>query len=99
MSHFLIMYRPPRPTFPQDITEAETKIVEEHGQYLKRLFDEKKVIVFGRIEDARFGICILDVADEHEAREIMDNDPAVVKYLFTADVMPFRLALLQDPNK
>lgn len=36
---FLVIYRPPRPTFVDDITEEEGRIVGEHFEYLKRLLE------------------------------------------------------------
>ena len=47
----------------------------------------------GRVEDARFGICLLKVESEQQAQEVMKNDPAVLEGVFKAELLPFMLAL------
>lgn len=44
---------PPRPTFVQDMTEAERKAMEEHATYWKDLTDKGIAIVFGLVLDKR----------------------------------------------
>ncbi len=93
MAHYLIMYRPPRDTFTDDATTEEEAVMEKHFDYLKRLESEQKLVLAGRIEDARFGIAIIRADDEDSARTIMEQDPAVAGGVFTGELLPFRLAL------
>jgi hypothetical protein len=44
MSHFLYKLISPRSTFPQDMTEKETKVMQEHLTYWKDLVDRKIVV-------------------------------------------------------
>ncbi len=95
---FVIIYRP-RPTLvqsiiSQNIPEREGKIIGEHGQYLRRLLKSGKVVLVGRTlagnpED--FGIAVLAVKSEAEARSLVENDPAVRTGVFLAELRPFYL--------
>ena len=91
--HYLIMYRPPRDGFAENATPEESAKVMEHFEYLKQLHAKKIVLMAGRTEDARFGIALPKTETEQEAQEILDNDPAVKAKVFTADLLPFSLAL------
>jgi uncharacterized protein YciI len=95
MAHFLVIYRPPRPTFAQDATDGEERVIGEHFVYLKRLLAEGKLLLAGPCEDASMGIAILETADEEEARGILARDPAVTGGVFTGEVKPYRVSLLR----
>jgi len=92
-NHYLIMYRPPRDGFAENATSEETAKVMKHFEYLKQLHVENVVLMAGRIEDARFGIALLETETEQEAQEILDKDPAVKAKVFSAELLPFSLAL------
>jgi len=93
-AHFVIMYYPPRPDFTTNHTQEESDAVGRHFEYLKSLHERKIVLMAGRVEDASFGIALLVVENEKRAREIVENDPAVIAKVFKAELLPFRLALL-----
>lgn len=94
MEHYLIMYRPPRPTFGDDATEAESAIIGRHFEYLSDLHAKGILLLAGRTAGAEFGIGILEVDSESTARALMESDPAVSEKVFTAELYPYRLALL-----
>ena len=91
--HDLIMYRPPRDGFAENATPEESAKVMKHFEYLKQLHVEKVVLMAGRVEDARFGIALLETETRQAAQEIMNNDPAVKAKVFQAELLPFSLAL------
>ena len=76
---FLYKLIPPRPTFVQDMTEAERKAMEEHAIYWKGLIDRGIAIIFELVLDPKgpWGVAIVEVADESDARVLGTNDPAV----------------------
>lgn len=74
-------------------TQEESDAVGSHFNYLKDLYNKGIVQFAGRVEDARFGICLLNVDDKAKAQEIMINDPAVKAKVFSAELLPFGLAL------
>jgi len=50
-SRFLYKLIPPRPTFVQDMTDAERKVKQDHATYWKGLIDDGIAIVFGLVLD------------------------------------------------
>ncbi len=95
MAHFLIFYRPPRPTFLHDATEEENRVIGEHFQYLKSLLAQGKLLIAGPCEDASMGIAVFETRDEAEARSILALDPAVTGGVFRCEVKPYRVSLMR----
>ena len=93
---FLYKLIPPRPTFVQDMTEAERKAIGEHAIYWKGLTDRGIAIVFGLVLDPKgpWGVAIVEIADESDARALGVNDPAVRAGL-TFDVYPMPGAVVR----
>jgi len=86
---FLYKLIPPRPTFVQDMTEAERKAMKEHAIYWKDLTDKGIAIVFGLVLDPNgpWGVAIVEVEDKLEAHDLGTNDPAI-KAGLTFDIYP-----------
>ncbi|MBY8999547.1 MAG: hypothetical protein KGD64_01405 [Candidatus Heimdallarchaeota archaeon] len=84
-----------RPTFINDLTEEEGKIMGNHFQYLKKRYDEKKLIFAGPIlcED-KFGVTIFLASDYDEALYYVNNDPSVKAKLMKPGLHPFRVLLM-----
>jgi uncharacterized protein len=80
MPHFLYKLVPPRPTFPGDMTEAEGAIMQEHFGYWSRLVGERRVVIYGPVMDPKgsYGIAVVEVDDDADARQIAENDPAIM---------------------
>ncbi len=78
MKYFLHKFIPPRPTFAQDMKDAETKVMQEHVAYWKGLIDRGLVIVFGPVADPRgtYGVVILEL-EEADANDLGMNDPTI----------------------
>ena len=49
---------------------------EEHGAWLEARFAEGRVLFADRCYDGPFGLVVLDVGDENEARRLMAEDPS-----------------------
>lgn len=98
MPEFIYILRPTRTDMHKTgPTAAEKEVVGEHFQHLKLLCDMGTVVLAGRTttEDERvFGICLFNAKDLKTAQEIMSGDPAIEKGLMTAELYPFRLAML-----
>ncbi len=79
-------------------TEKEEKIVDRHFTKLQELLQEEKLILAGRtlnMDEKTFGIVILEVESEEEAHAMMINDPAVAEGIMTAELFPYRVALIK----
>src|SRR5215510_10693733 len=70
---------PPRASFAHDMSPAEAKAMQEHAIYWRDWMGKGNVVVFGLVGDpaGAFGIVVLEVTDETEARQLTDNDPAI----------------------
>ncbi|MFC0182305.1 YCII-related domain-containing protein [Pseudarcicella hirudinis] len=76
--HFCLKLIPARPTFAQDMTEAEREIMQKHVVYWKELMDQGLVIVFGPVSDpaGTYGLGIVEVENEELLKSMTENDPA-----------------------
>jgi uncharacterized protein YciI len=95
MAHFLLLYRPPRPTFESDATEEENRVIGDHFRYLKDLLAKGKLLIAGPCEDASMGIAVIECGNEEEARKVVAADPAVVARVFSCEVKPYRVSLMR----
>jgi hypothetical protein len=79
MKYFLYKLLPPRPTFPQDMTEAEGELMQEHINYWKTLVDKRIAVIFGPVADPKgiYGLAIIETEEEAIAQDIRVNDPAI----------------------
>ena len=60
-------------TFAADITEQERALMAQHGDYCQQQFEAGKLLIFGPVmaPGGAFGMGILEVADEAEARHFV----------------------------
>ena len=89
----------PRLREEKNWTEADNAAVGRHFRRLQQLHKEGKVVLAGKtLDDAdegQFGVVILEVSSEQEARRIMEEDDAVRAGIMTARLFPFRVALIR----
>jgi uncharacterized protein len=79
MSHYFMILRPPRPTFPGDMTAEERQLMQQHAQYWRALLEERVSVVFGPVMDPQgaFGVGIFRAEDEAAARSLVLADPVI----------------------
>lgn len=75
--------------------ETNAKHMKEHFTLLQKHAREGKVVVAGPSINGpdTFGIVIVEVESEAEARAMLDSDPAVINKLMKGEVLPFNLAI------
>jgi uncharacterized protein YciI len=87
----------PRLLEEKNWTEQDGQLVGRHFRRLQQLHKEGKVVLAGRTtndaDPSQFGIVILEVGSEEEARRIMESDDAVKGKIMTAQLFPFAVAL------
>lgn len=78
MSLFFYKLVPPRSTFPQDMTDEEKKVMQEHFAYWEDLLQRGIVVVVGPVFDPKgsWGMAVVQVDDEQSAHSLGTNDPA-----------------------
>jgi len=91
--HYYFKLIPPRPTFPGDITDEERALMEKHSAYFQEEFDGGKLLLYGPVmaPDGAFGLGILEVANQDEARRFGEKDPSVRAGLNRFDFYPMRV--------
>ena len=77
-------------------TKEDTAVLERHFARFQEATKSGQLILAGRTSepgDKTFGIAIFEAPDEDAARKFMQEDPAVVGGLMTAELHPFAVAL------
>ena len=92
---FLAELRGTRAGWPDNMTSDEERVMGEHFAYLKDLTAKGKCLMAGPVW-GKFGLVVLKVQSETEAREIMDKEPSVVQKVHTYEIYPMVVALLAD---
>jgi uncharacterized protein YciI len=92
--HFHFKLIPPRPTFAQDASAEELAIMKKHSDYFDEQFRAGKLLLYGLVlaQEGAFGIGILEVENEAEAREFGENDPSVLAGLNRFEIAPMKVS-------
>lgn len=91
-TYFCKLYGP-RPTFPGDMTASEGEAMQRHAAYWRACMARGQVVAFGPVADpaGTYGMLILEVADETQARGLIDHDPVIeakLGFRFEMHLMP-----------
>jgi hypothetical protein len=94
MKAFFCRLIPPRPSFAEDMSEAEAQLMEEHARYWRDWMAKGRVVAFGLVGDPAgpYGIGIVEVEDEAQLRSFTENDPTIRSgrgFRFEVHQMPF----------
>lgn len=96
--HFMMRYPPKRPTFAQDMTEAEREIMGRHIAYWTDLMNRGHVLVFGPVLDPSgfYGLGILEADSEEQIRGFIQGDPAIQAGLMNTEFYPMQAVVPQE---
>jgi len=92
---FIYLLRLVNPESPARMSPKEKAVVDEHFEYLKKCLAERKLSLAGRCLNGEFGIVIFHADSEKQAEDFMKNDPAIKGGVMTAELYPFRIALME----
>jgi uncharacterized protein YndB with AHSA1/START domain len=90
---------PPRPSFAQDMTPEERTMMGEHAAYWREHLAAGRAIVFGPVADpaGAWGLGVVRVKDEAEARAFEAGDPAVSSGRgFRYEILPMPRAVFRE---
>ena len=93
MSEWLCVLRPPRPTFMDDVSTEEDRVMEAHFAYLQQLLRDGRLLLAGPSLDPVFGVIVLVAETEEEAWALVRDDPSVRADVQTPELHPFRASL------
>jgi uncharacterized protein YciI len=87
-THYVYRLIPPRPTFDQDMTDAEREIMGRHAAYYAELAKTGKVVVYGPVRDGTgaWGLGVFEADSEAEVRGIAEADPAISSGMATFEI-------------
>jgi uncharacterized protein YciI len=91
---FIYVLRLVNPESLATMSSKEKAIIDEHFEYLRKALAEGKLFLAGRCLNGEFGIVIFRAESERQAMRFMKNDPAIKKGVMTAELHPFRIALM-----
>ena len=86
-NYFLIIHRP-GPAWVTGKGFYEQNLLA-HGNYIHSLYKKGVAIEGGPFLDHSGGMAILAVDDLEQAKEIVNQDPAVIEGVFTAQIHPW----------
>jgi len=92
--HYFFKLIPPRPTFPNDMTDEERRLMEEHFHYFHEQFVAGRMLLYGPVMAAAgsFGLAVLEVEGAAEAQRFGESDPTVKAGLNRFEVCPMHVA-------
>jgi uncharacterized protein len=75
------------------MSEAEAEAMERHSAYWRDLLNREVAVAYGPVldPDGTWGLGLLDVDDEHAARQVAEGDPAVESGTCTFALLPIDL--------
>lgn len=89
-----------RPAFDREFlataSEQHLAVVQEHSTWLQARYSEGRVRFAGRCYDGPFGLVVLDLRGEEEARHLMEADPSVYNGVQSAELYPFNVFLAHE---
>ena len=92
--HFLFMIHPVRgQAFFDDMQPEEVAAMSAHFAYLKQALADGILLLAGPMLDQTFGVGLIQVDSEEQAREFMRNDPSVKANVQRPELNPMKLSL------
>jgi uncharacterized protein len=97
-THWVFRLIPPRPTFDQDMTEAEREIMGRHAAYWAQIAERGRVVAYGPVRDqsGSWGLGVIETSSEEELRELVDNDPAVTSGMARMEYGPMLVSIVRS---
>ena len=99
MPEFIYLIRPVRQEFFTNPTAQEEAAMEAHFTYLKQASADGIVLLAGPCLDETFGIVVLRVESEADARAFVLNDPSVKGNVMSAELHPMKVSLMSPVTR
>ncbi len=93
---FLLRIEPTRTGFTlQNMSAEETRLANQHVQYLNSLLDSGKLSLAAQVFDPKgfWGMVIVNAPDHKTACALLDDDPMIKAKMFRGEVIPRRVVL------
>jgi uncharacterized protein len=96
--YFFLKLIGPRPDFATTMTEAETKVMQDHSAYLLEYVKTGMLIVMGPVLDPEgaWGMAVFEAGSENEVCSIIARDPTTLSGLgFRWEIYPMLRAVVR----
>ena len=97
-STFIYLIRPTRPGFVEQMLPEEAAAMQAHSAYLRQLSSEITFYLIGPCLDRAFGIAIFEAKSSEVACQMMEHDPAIMRGVAIAEMHPFHISFLLQPE-
>ena len=92
--NFFCKLLPPRPTFLQDMSDSEGRLMQEHAAYWRRWMESGNILAFGVVADPAgvFGAGMVEFESREAVQAFIDGDPTIraeAGFAFEIHPMPF----------
>ena len=79
------------------MSDTERGLMMAHIQYVHQYFLDKRVLIYGPVlgKEGSFGMAVLEMENEEEARKFAENDPTILAKLHTFEISPMRVGAAQ----
>lgn len=78
--------------------DANSKVFQEHMEYLKNIAKER-YFIGGGFNNTRGGMILFEAKDMREAKLIATKDPLIERNFYTFELYEWELFILSDINK
>jgi uncharacterized protein YciI len=95
---FALVHRP-GPAWVDETGYREQPGIERHIGYLRRLFDEGRMVMGGPFLDDAGGLALIEADDMEEASTFAYDDPTVREGLLSVEVHPWRVVFRREIPK
>lgn len=77
--YFYLRLHGPRKTFALDMNDEERALMQTHVAYWAEIGKRGAIVVLGPVMEpgGPWGMAVLEVNDENEAKELSQNDPVI----------------------
>jgi len=93
MKHYFWRLIPPRPSFAQDMTQAEAKLMQDHALYWRGLMARGQAVVFGLVSapGGAYGVGVVELGDDVDPHTLADDEPTIKAGVgFRFEIHPMR---------
>ena len=94
---FALIHRP-GPAWQDGIDYREQPGIERHIGYMRRLFDEGRMVMGGPFLDDGGGLVLIEAESLDEATTLAGDDPTIRGGLLSAEVHPWRVVFRREDS-
>jgi uncharacterized protein len=101
-NYFLLKLVASRPDFATTMTDAEARVMREHGSYISDYVKKGTVVIMGPVLDPQgaWGVVVVEAGSEDEVRSFVTPDPTILSGLgFRYEIYPMLPAISREKRQ